>query len=134
MERFSAAKLLGSGSSGCVLAVNDGGRTKAMKVRNADLARGTNVDSDAMANEGTVISKLQHVNIVRSLGELRAPLTDAMLSLLPSPEDKVHARIHNTHALIPRTYTHAIRVGLLLGTFLGDELTGVVQGPDVGVP
>ena len=106
MERFSAAKLLGSGSSGCVLAVTDGGRTKAMKVRNADLARGTNVDSDAMANEGTVIAKMNHRSIVRSLGELRAPLTDAMLSLLPSADDKVNARIHTLRART-RTWTHS---------------------------
>ena len=134
MERFSTARLLGSGSSGSVLAVTDGVRTKAMKVRYADLARGTNVDSDAMANEGTVIAKLNHLNIVRSLGELRAPLTDAMLSLLPSTEDRVHARIHNTHALIPRTYTHAARAGFLLDTIPGDEHTGAVQGADAGVP
>ena len=91
MERYSADKLLGSGSSGSVLSVSDGVRTKAMKVRNADLARGTGIESDAMANEGLVIGKLNHRNIVRLLGELRAPLTDAMISLLPSATDKVNA-------------------------------------------
>ena len=111
-----------------------------MKVRNADLARGTGIESDAMANEGLVIGKMNHRNIVRSLGELRAPLTDVMISLLPSTTDKVNApsqiatrRTTQTHSLYVRPHTFA-RTGLLLGPIIDDEHASTTQGADAGVP
>ena len=83
MQEFVGARLAGKGSAGYVFIVKHGGGFRALKLLVGEEDTLASVMTTAV-DEARILSGLRHPCIIRTHGEITTPLSDSLVTLLPT--------------------------------------------------
>ena len=83
MQEFAGARFAGKGSAGYVFIVSHGGGFRALKLLVGEEDTQASVMTTA-ADESRILSGLRHPCIIRTYGEIITPLSDSLVTLLPT--------------------------------------------------
>ena len=95
MQEFPGARLAGQGTTGFVFAVEQGGMSRALKLRYDKIDHSTTVAvQDAVSAEVDVLRTLDHPSIVRTYGVIRGPLPSCLVCYPQRTRQHAHTRFH----------------------------------------